>query len=103
VSIFSLHAAACAKGVLPSFDLRRMVAARLTTHGKAVVFARAATVVGDTRTWLGDDTVHDVPRPGERIATGHPICTVFAGGASEDECRAALAHRAAQVYANVSG
>lgn len=93
MSMFGLHAAACAEGVLPSFDL---AAARHTPTviGKAIVFATADAVAGDTRAWLGDDTVRDVPKPGERLAAGQPICTVFAHGEDTEECRARLRERA---------
>ena len=101
ISVFSLHADACARGVLPSVDFRSGWTARAAASGKAVVFARAEHVVGDTRAWLLDNTVRDVPWPGERIAPGQPICTVFAEGADEADCRAALVQRAARVYAEI--
>ncbi len=51
VSVFGAHAAACARGQLPDFDLR---AAQRDAHvlGKAVVFARQDVVIGDTSKWL---------------------------------------------------
>jgi predicted ATP-grasp superfamily ATP-dependent carboligase len=96
VSMFGVHEAACMGGVLPEFDLAR---ARQSGHvmGKAIVFARADTVVGDTRAWLEDETVRDVPRPDERIRAGQPICTIFATGADDASCRAALHDRAADL------
>ena len=51
-----------------------------------------------TARWLEDDDVRDVPAPGERIARGHPICTVFAQGRSVTACGGALAARARTVY-----
>ena len=53
------------------------------THGKAIVFARQDVVIGDTRPWLEDPNVRDVPHEGEHIAAGQPICTVFAAGSDE--------------------
>ena len=98
LSIFAAHAAACAKGSLPSLDLAR--AGRCAgAVGKAVVFARRDLTVGDTSRWLGDESVRDVPRPGERIAAGRPICTVFAAGPDAAACRDGLVHRAERVYA----
>jgi predicted ATP-grasp superfamily ATP-dependent carboligase len=96
ISVFASHAAACREGVLPTFDLRR---ARTASHafGKAIVFARRDVIVGDTHTWVSDASVRDVPRPGELIATGHPVCTVFAEGRNEAACRAALVQRAQRV------
>ena len=48
VSMFGIHADACAKGVLPRFDLRDPVATG--TYGKAILFARRDVVAGDIRT-----------------------------------------------------
>jgi hypothetical protein len=62
------------------------------------VYARRPVVVGDTRRWLDDASVRDVPHPGERIARGRPVCTVFAEGRDAAECFDALARRAERVY-----
>jgi len=72
------------------------------TVGKAIVYARRAVTVGDTRDWLGDDTVADIPMPGTRVARGRPICTVFAAGQDADACYARLVARAERVYADVA-
>ena len=98
--LFHIHAAACDSGVLPAFDLARTRGA-MTAVGKAIVFARDEVTMGDTRSWLADATVRDVPHPGERIAAGHPICTVFAQGTNAESCHAALVQRAERVYAEV--
>ena len=97
VSIFAVHAAACLHGELPTFDLER---ARTTgaAYGKAIVFARHDVTCGDTRAWLDDPTVRDVPHPDEHIPAGRPVCTVFARGATVAECHAALVKRAEAVY-----
>jgi uncharacterized protein len=97
LSMFALHAAACIAGALPSFDLER---AHTTTPalGKAILFARHDVTCGDTRAWLADSTVRDVPHPGDHIPSGRPVCTVFASGHDEPSCYAALARRAAQIY-----
>jgi predicted ATP-grasp superfamily ATP-dependent carboligase len=96
ISIFGVHAAACVSGVLPAFDLTR---ARQTQSvmGKAVVFASADLVAGDTRSWLSDASVRDIPRPGEPLAKGQPICTVFAEGPDHDACLARLERRARSI------
>jgi len=101
LSVFRAHADACRSGALPEFDLahaRRGAGA----YGKAVVFARRDVVLGDTRAWLADATVRDVPQPGEGIRAGRPICTVFAYGVDAAACHAALVRRADQVYAEVA-
>ncbi|HEX4600725.1 MAG TPA: ATP-grasp domain-containing protein [Gemmatimonadales bacterium] len=95
VSIFEIHARACA-GALPAADLAATLAPGAI--GKAIVYARRAVTVPDTRAWLEDDTVRDVPTPGARIARGQPICTVFARGTDAARCRAALALRARALY-----
>ena len=100
VSVFGMHASACSIGTLPQFDLMK---ARRSggAIGKAVVFARRDVVMGDTRAWLGDATVRDVPHPGERIPAGRPVCTVFANGADSTACHAALVERAQRVYSDL--
>lgn len=101
LSIFGAHAAACTIGALPEFDLGR---ARRGANavGKAVVFARQDVAIGDTRPWLVDATVCDVPRSGERICAGQPVCTVFAVGRDGAACYAALVARAERVYAELA-
>ena len=110
LSVFGAHAAACAAGALPEFDL---VQARrgAVAVGKAVVFARRDVVVGDTRAWLPKNnvgnvdaaaTVRDIPHPGERIAAGRAVCTVFATGRGEVACHRALVRRAERVYAELA-
>jgi len=93
VSVFGVHAAACVEGVLPDFDLRSARRDRMAI-GKAIIFAMRDGAVGDTRAWLADETVRDVPQPGERFSAGQPICTIFATGADAAACRAALSQRA---------
>jgi predicted ATP-grasp superfamily ATP-dependent carboligase len=100
LSVFAVHAAACANGELPSFDLSYARQTR-AVHGKAIVFAREDSIAPDTRTWLTDPTVRDVPHPGEAVAKGQPICTVFATADDVGGCEAALASRAARVYAEI--
>jgi uncharacterized protein len=97
VSIFAVHAAACAGDELPLFDLERARQAPRAL-GKAILFARHDVTCGDTRPWLDDPTVRDVPHPGEPIPSGRPVCTVFAEGADSTECYASLVRRAEEVY-----
>ena len=97
LSIFDIHVRACG-GDLPAFELIRARAADREAVGKAVLYARRDTTVGDTRSWLEDDTVRDIPAPGERILRGHPVCTVFARASDAAACHRALVARAAAVY-----
>jgi predicted ATP-grasp superfamily ATP-dependent carboligase len=99
ISVFGMHADACGAGALPEFDFTRS-RRPFGAVGKAVVFATRNIMVGDTRSWLDDATVQDVPRPGERIGVGQPICTVFAHGRDAETCRIALVQRAEDVYHN---
>jgi len=72
-------------------------------HGKAVLYARRPVVLGDTDRWLADDDVRDIPAPGERIARGSPICTIFASGRTSALCYAALVRRARIRFAEIEG
>ena len=67
-----------------------------------ILFAREHVNVGDTRPWLADGSVRDVPQPGECIARGRPVCTIFADGEDDAACYAALVRRAEQLYASVT-
>jgi predicted ATP-grasp superfamily ATP-dependent carboligase len=96
VSILGVHAAACADGTLPSFDLLSARRDR-PAIGKAVVFAREDVRVGNTREWLADVNVRDVPKPDEHIAAGQPICTLLAEDDDAERCLVRLANRAVSI------
>jgi len=100
VSVFALHAAAC-RGVLPALDLSRLRRRSRGAAGKAVLYARRAVTVADTRRWLSDRSVSDVPPAGSRIARGRPICTIFAREATTAACHQSLVRRAAALYSEV--
>jgi hypothetical protein len=95
-ALFTLHAEACG-GRLP---VAKPAPVR-GVLGKAVVFARRDVSAGDSRGWLRDPAIADVPHPGERIPRGRPICTVFASASTLGGCRRALASRAAAIYRSV--
>jgi predicted ATP-grasp superfamily ATP-dependent carboligase len=100
VSMFGIHAAACVNGVLPAFDL--MEARRGSgAAGKAIAFARDALTAGATTRWLDDETVRDIPKPGERIAAGQPVCTVFDEAANVERCLAGLRQRAQSILSAI--
>jgi predicted ATP-grasp superfamily ATP-dependent carboligase len=101
LSVFGAHAAACRVGVLPDFELA-WARRRVEAVGKAVVFARCDVTVGDTRAWLVNGDVRDVPHPGARIRSGRPVCTVFAAGRDAAECHASLVRRAERIYAQLT-
>lgn len=94
LSVFALHHRACTEGlraVAPPPPVRGIV-------GKAIVYARRRVSVPDTAAWLAGGTIADVPHPGERIARGRPICTVFAEGRNVEECHRRLLSQAEAVY-----
>jgi predicted ATP-grasp superfamily ATP-dependent carboligase len=93
LTLFALHADACA-GRLPG----RPTPSLNRVHGKAIVFARRDVNPRATRRWLADAAMADIPRPGERIARGRPICTVFATGRDAGSCMRALVAKAQSVY-----
>jgi len=96
LGIFETHARACA-GELPESPPRR----RPGVIGKAIVYARRNVVIGDTSGWLEDESVRDIPSPGQRIRRGHPVCTVFAHAPDPAACHAALVRRAGAVYQEI--
>ena len=96
VSVFGAHVEACTTSALPTVGV--FGATHAVVHGKAIVFARGEVTVGDTREWLDDPSVRDIPRPHTRIAPAQPVCTVFAQGPDEDACYDALVRRAGRVY-----
>jgi uncharacterized protein len=92
MSMFDLHVDAC-EGNLPApvrFDW--------PVEGKAIVFARQAVRIGQTPAWWGGTSMADLPHPGEHIASGRPICTVFARARTPEQCHRLLRARAAAVY-----
>jgi uncharacterized protein len=93
-SVFDAHLRACA-GELPRVQGERAGAA-----GKAVLFATEDVVVGDSVGWL-ERGVRDVPHPGERIAAGHPICTLVVAAATAQDALDELEERAARLRAEL--
>jgi predicted ATP-grasp superfamily ATP-dependent carboligase len=94
VGVFGAHLRACA-GELP-----RVQGGRAGAAGKAVLFATDEVVVGDSARWL-ERGVRDVPHPGERIASGHPICTVVTLAATPQDALAGLEEQAARLRAEL--
>lgn len=94
IGVFDAHLRACA-GELPRVESERAGAA-----GKAVLFATEDVVVGDSVGWL-ERGVRDVPHPGERIAAGHPVCTLVAVAATPQEVLDELEEHAARLRAEL--
>jgi predicted ATP-grasp superfamily ATP-dependent carboligase len=92
ISMFEVHLRAC-EGLLPSVpDPACLI------HGKAVVFARRNLVTGELLAAIDRKWLADVPRPGELILQGRPICTIFAQARHLAACRRFLSRRARAVY-----
>jgi predicted ATP-grasp superfamily ATP-dependent carboligase len=92
--VFDAHLRACA-GELPLHGADRLRAA-----GKAVLFATEDLVVGESARWL-ERGVRDVPHQGERIAAGHPICTLVATATTPQDVLAQLEEGAARLRAEL--
>ena len=90
VGVFAAHLEGCA-GHLPSIASTR--GARRAA-GKAILVATRNLRVGDTRDWPGRG-IRDVPHPRERIAAGHPICTLVSVADSPEAVLGDLEARAA--------
>ncbi|TWU09420.1 ATP-grasp domain protein [Symmachiella macrocystis] len=94
-------------------DFRRQVAlSRVQQTGvsaKAIVFAPEAYSVPDLESRFAapplpwSPQIADIPPPGSTIEAGHPICTVFADGASEDDGFAQLVNLSRTINAPKSG
>ena len=99
VSVFQMHVAGC----LDRLTTLESIPQRFPAVGKAIVYARREITLGDTRFWQEDPSLADIPAPGEHIATGHPICTIFATAANGLECERNLLRRAERLYAELPG
>ena len=89
VGVFAAHLDGCA-GRLPAIP---PVQAAQRAAGKAILFATEDVRVGDTRGWPARG-IRDVPHPGERIAAGHPICTLVSERETPEAVLADLEARA---------
>jgi uncharacterized protein len=88
VDVFAAHLDGCDGRLPPACPGARRAA------GKAVVFATRDVRVGDTSGWPARG-IRDVPHPRERIAAGHPICTLVSVQGSSEAVLADLEARAA--------
>ena len=96
VGVFAAHLEGCAgrlPPVAPAETPRRAA-------GKAILFAAQDVRVGDTRDWPARG-IRDVPHPRERIAAGHPICTLVSVEKSPEAVLADLERRAAALRAEL--
>ncbi|HET7551308.1 MAG TPA: ATP-grasp domain-containing protein, partial [Gemmatimonadaceae bacterium] len=82
---------------LPRLDLAASLRS-VGALGKAVLFAPTTLVMPDTRPWLTDPDVRDIPHPGETIPRGHPVCTIFATARDDSACYEMLVRKAGEMY-----
>jgi predicted ATP-grasp superfamily ATP-dependent carboligase len=105
--LFALHASACRGRLDPGAG---WLPAAGEVPGKAVLWARGEVVVGSSDGWpAAEDPVNppavrvaDVPFPGDVIAAGRPVCSLYAAGASDAECLERLRALAARVERDLS-
>jgi predicted ATP-grasp superfamily ATP-dependent carboligase len=101
--VFAAHARAFAPAEdratrpIPNFDLAGSLRS-IGAVGKAVLFAPATLTMPDTRPWLADPDVRDVPHSGETIPRGHPVCTIFATARDDAACYDVLVRKAGEIY-----
>jgi predicted ATP-grasp superfamily ATP-dependent carboligase len=103
LSIFQVHVAACTGRLALRYPELEPLWRGGDAFGKAVVYAKRDVVIGETHAWLEDDSVRDIPPPGERIARGRPVCTVFARGKDAEDCYRSLVRRAEAIYGEIEG
>jgi uncharacterized protein len=96
VGVFAAHMEGCA-GRLPPIA---PAGAPRRAAGKAILFATRDVRVGDTRGWPPRG-IRDVPHPRERIAAGHPICTLVSVQDSPEAVLADLEARSATLRAEL--
>ena len=90
VGVFAAHLEACS-GRLPPLTA---ASEPRRAAGKAILFATQEVRVGETHGWP-ERGIRDVPHPHERIASGHPICTLVSVQESPGAVLADLEARAA--------
>jgi predicted ATP-grasp superfamily ATP-dependent carboligase len=95
LNIFAHHVAAM-EGDLPEFSLADRLQSGYAYLGKGVVYARRTLVMPETENWF-ERGRRDIPFPGERIESGHPVCTVLARGESRAGCWQNLLSRVGDV------
>ncbi|MEX1229075.1 MAG: ATP-grasp domain-containing protein [Planctomycetaceae bacterium] len=91
---------------LPSYDERQSTADNHRCVGKAILYAANDFVVKTSITAFDPiyrTLIADVPRTGESIQAGHPLCTAFVRGASLAQCEQFLCRRAPIIYESVFG
>ena len=102
------HVIACENRTVRHWRMRERPANHRIV-GKQIVYATSDLTVPHLESLFEPDghtpeapLIADIPAPESRIATGWPICTVFAEAETIDECRMRLASRSHAVLAEMT-
>lgn len=111
-SIVGIHLAACGCATPSGTTLDQPLPLSASTWAKAVLFAAEPTPVTqplidallqETTPWTQADggwpALADIPRPGQTIAAGAPVVTIFAAASTTDDALAILRERVARIDA----
>jgi len=114
-SIAGSHLAACGIARPSDSAIGQPLPLPASTWAKAVLFASQPTPVSpslidclkrETSPWTQADSgwpaLADIPRPGQTIAAGAPVVTIFAAASSTDDALASLRSRVARIDALLS-
>ena len=109
-SIAASHLAACGYATPSRNRSEQPLPQPASTWAKAVLFASAPTPVSqpliecltrETSSWTQADggwpSLADIPRPGQVIAAGAPVVTIFAAASTTDDTLASLRDRVARI------
>ncbi len=91
-ALFANHVAACEGPLIPTSP-------SLAINAAEIVYAPCDIVLREERNW--PNWMVDRPSPGTRIATGDPLCTTLASGATVDLARICANERARKIIALV--
>lgn len=96
--LFALHRQALAGQLPQAMGVLPVGAGEKGFRAKGIVYAPEDMAAPDLGEWE-DKGWRDVPRPGEEIPAGNPVCTVYARGRSRQECLEALQRQRQEVLA----
>ncbi|MDD5367797.1 MAG: ATP-grasp domain-containing protein [Anaerolineaceae bacterium] len=96
VNIFELHVDGC-NGKLPS-SIPLPVAG--VVWGKGILYADQDLEIGETGGWAQDGIV-DVPRSGDHIPAGAPVCSILAQGVDAGSCWKQVLAKGKEIYRGI--
>ncbi|NMC79193.1 MAG: ATP-grasp domain-containing protein [Chloroflexi bacterium] len=92
LNLFQLHLEACAGSLPPPTP----PASSPLTFGKGILYAHGDAAMPDTHSWRADG-LRDIPRPGEFIPRGAPVCSILASAADAPSCWQEILRRAGEL------